>query len=210
MKWTNESGYPWCRITPAESFFDHVVQHDTRPGNWRWKDIVSALHKLDEDPRMDSERRYCAIVNDDAGLGDTPGIGITPTLFCGCQLIHPGETVTSHRHNSVALYFIVQGTGELEVEGVTERYEQFSIMTCPAWHYHEWRADGDEDTLMYVIHDMALHAYTRSLFWEEPKGHEHIRHVVKGSTHTWSATKPVEEAKTEAARQMREKLAPAK
>ena len=202
MKWSNANGYPWSKIIPAEKFFDHVVQPDTRPGKWEWEHVVKGLRDLDAEPRMNAERRYVAIVNEDVGLGATPGIGITPGLFCGCQLIHPGEVVTPHRHNSVALYFIVEGTGELEVEGQTYSYKPFDIMTCPAWHYHSWKATGKEDTLMYVIHDMALHAYLRTLFWEEPQGSEHIRHMVKGSTHTWTATKPVETSKTEAARQL--------
>jgi gentisate 1,2-dioxygenase len=204
MKWSNANGYSWSKIIPTETFFDKVVQRDTRPGKWNWADVKEALVKLDEDPRMNSERRYVAIVNEDAGLGDTKGIGITPGLFCGCQLVHPGEVVTNHRHTSVALYFIVQGTGELEVEGQTTTYKQYDILTCPAWHYHEWRAGGTEDTLMYVIHDLAMHAFFRTLFWEEPAGIEHIRHMVKGETHTWTTTKPVELAKTEAARELRE------
>lgn len=204
MKWSNANGYPWSKIVHAEGFFDKVIQPDTRPGVWEWGNVVKGLRDLDKDPRMNSERRYVAIVNEDVGLGDTKGIGITPGLFCGCQLIHPGEVVTAHRHNSVALYFIVEGTGELEVEGQVWNYKPFDIMTCPAWHYHEWRAKGDKDTLMYVIHDMALHAYLRTLFWEEPQGHEHIRHMVKGSTHTWTTDKPLEQSKTEAAKKLRE------
>lgn len=202
MKWTNAQGYPWSKIIPTEQFFDRLIQPDTRPGKWEWKDVVTALQKLDEDPRMNSERRYVAIVNDDTGIGESRGIGITPAVFCGCQLIHPGEVVTNHRHNSVAIYFIVEGTGELEVEGQVWNYKPFDILTCPAWHYHEWRAKGDKDTYMYVIHDLALLAYMRAVFWEEPKGQEHIRHLVKGETHTWTATKPVEAAKTETARKM--------
>jgi gentisate 1,2-dioxygenase len=210
MKWTNADGYPWSKIVPAEQFFDHVIQPDVRPGKWEWSDVVQGLRNLDAEPRMNAERRYVAVVNEDCGLGTTKGIGITPGLFCGCQLIHPGEVVTPHRHNSVALYFIVEGTGELEVEGQTYSYKPFDIMTCPAWHYHAWKATGDKDTLMYVIHDMAMHAYLRTLFWEEPQGTENIRHMVKGSTHTWMATKPLEASHTEAARELLRTAVPAK
>lgn len=209
MKWSNAEGYPWCKIIHAEKFFDHVIQPDTRPGHWAWDDVVHELRELDKDPRMNSERRYVAIVNEEVGLGESKGIGITPALFCGCQLIHPGEVVTEHRHNSVALYFIVEGTGELQVEGQTFNYKQHDILTCPAWHYHEWRNTGTTDTLMYVVHDLALLAYMRALFWEEPKGQEHIRQLVKGATHTWTATKPPEQSKTEAARKLLESGAPA-
>jgi hypothetical protein len=42
---------------------------------------------------------------------------------------------------------------------------------------------------MYVVQDMPMLAAARVLMWEEPAGHENIRHMVQGSSVSWSVTR---------------------
>ena len=64
-----------------------------------------------EEPGKDSirhaERRFVALVNEDHG----DLAGASPGIFIGIQLIHPGEPVPNHQHNSVAIYHYLQGKG---------------------------------------------------------------------------------------------------
>ena len=132
-----------------------------------------------------AERRFVALVNEDHG----DLAGASPGIFIGIQLIHPGEVVPDHRHNSVAIYHYLQGTGFTTVEGVKYAYKRGDTVVCPAWAYHEHRATGDEDTIMYVAQDMPEMAAKRTLFFEEPVGVENVRHMVQGTSKSWSATR---------------------
>lgn len=120
--------------------------------------------------------------------------GAAPFIFLGWQLIHPGEEVPPHRHNSVAIYHILAGGGYTAVQsrgGSWAKYhwEKGDTLACPAWAYHAHYAEGDEDTLMYVVQDMPMLAANRTLFWEEPLGQENIRHMVTGTSSSWSVTR---------------------
>ena len=101
----------------------------------------------------------------------------------------PGEVVPNHRHNSVAIYHYLQGTGHTTVEGTKFPYKKGDTIVCPAWSYHEHAATGDEDTIMYVTQDMTEMAAKRTLFFEEPEGIENVRHMVQGTSKSWSATR---------------------
>ena len=97
--------------------------------------------------------------------------------------------VPNHRHNSVAIYHYLQGTGFTTVEGVKYSYKRGDTIVCPAWAYHKHEATGDEDTVMYVTQDMPDMAAKRTLFFEEPEGLENVRHMVQGTSKSWSATR---------------------
>jgi gentisate 1,2-dioxygenase len=91
-----------------DTYFKSMVPSDTRPGVWRWDDIQHVLDEMDNHPkRYPAYRRFCALVNSD--FDGVPGA--SPAIFMGVQRIHPGEHVTPHRHNSVALYYWIQGSG---------------------------------------------------------------------------------------------------
>jgi hypothetical protein len=42
---------------------------------------------------------------------------------------------------------------------------------------------------MYVVQDMPDMAAKRTLFFEEPEGVQNLRHMVQGSSKSWSATR---------------------
>ena len=60
--------------------------------------------------------------------------GASPGLFIGVQLIHPGETVPNHRHNSVAIYHTLQGEGITTVEGVEYPYKRGDTIVSAGVH----------------------------------------------------------------------------
>jgi len=178
---TNEAG----AILTADDYFKVVRKPNTRPAFWKWKDVKHTLDRLAEDPIREAERRFCTIVN-----SDTEELtGASPYIFIGIQLIHSGERVPPHRHNSVAIYHILQGKGYSVVEGVKYHWEKGDTLSCPAWAYHEHIAEGDEDTIMYVVQDMPMLSAGRMLMWEEPAGQENIRHAVVGASPSWSVTR---------------------
>jgi gentisate 1,2-dioxygenase len=178
---TSENG----DILTADEYFKVVRKPNTRPALWKWRDVERSLGELGKDPIREAERRFCTLVNSDC----QELTGATPYCFIGIQLIHPGEVVPAHRHNSMAIYHMLQGRGFSVVEGVKYHWEKGDTLACPAWAYHEHVAEGDEDTIMYVVQDMPMMAAGRMLFWEEPMGQENIRHMVVGTSPSWSVTR---------------------
>lgn len=180
-----ETGYGNARTISADEYFQRMRHTPVRACRWPVKDWQDQLEELGKDPIRHAERRFVSLVNEDHG----ELAGASPGIFIGIQLIHPGEVVPHHRHNSVAIYHYLQGTGVTTVEGVGYPYEKGDTIVCPAWAYHEHEAMGDEDTIMYVCQDMPDMAAKRTLFFEEPVGVENVRHMVEGTSKSWSATR---------------------
>jgi gentisate 1,2-dioxygenase len=175
-----------ARVLTADEYFKVIRKKDTRPAFWKFEDIKSKLEELGESPLIEAERRFVTTVN-----SDTEELaGCTPFTFIGWQLIHPGEHVPPHRHNSFAIYLILQGEGYTVVEGEKYYWKKGDLLSCPSWHYHEHFAEGEEDTIMYVVQDMPMLAAQRSWFWEEPLGQDNIRQMVlEKSARSWSVTR---------------------
>lgn len=105
-------------ILTADEYFKVVHKRDTRPAFWKWGDVKKTLDDLAEEPLREAERRFCTTVNSDTG----ELTGATPFIFIGWQLIHPNEVVPPHRHNSVAIYHILQGSGYTTVQSTGDTW----------------------------------------------------------------------------------------
>ena len=73
---------------------------------------------------------------------------ITQTMYCGLQVILPGEVAPGHRHTQSALRFVVEGEGAytaVDGERVTMRRGDFII--TPSWTWHDHGNTGDEPVI---------------------------------------------------------------
>ena len=73
---------------------------------------------------------------------------ITQTMYCGLQVILPGEVAPSHRHTQSALRFVVEGEGAytaVDGERVTMRRGDFII--TPSWTWHDHGNAGSEPVI---------------------------------------------------------------
>jgi gentisate 1,2-dioxygenase len=70
---------------------------------------------------------------------------ITRSLYCGLQLILPGEIAPSHRHTQSALRFIVEGAGAYTaVNGERTTMHPGDFIITPAWTWHDHGNPGEE------------------------------------------------------------------
>jgi gentisate 1,2-dioxygenase len=70
---------------------------------------------------------------------------ITRSLYCGLQLILPGEIAPSHRHTQSALRFIVEGSGAYTaVNGERTVMHPGDFIITPAWTWHDHGNPGSE------------------------------------------------------------------
>ena len=80
---------------------------------------------------------------------ENPGMrgqsSITRSLYCGLQLILPGEIAPSHRHTQSALRFIVEGSGAYTaVDGERTTMHPGDFIITPPWTWHDHGNPGSE------------------------------------------------------------------
>lgn len=83
----------------------------------------------------EAERRVLILEN--PGLRGTSKI--TTSLYCGLQLVMPGEVAPAHRHSQSALRFVLDGKGAhtaVDGERTDMQYGDFVITPPMAWHDH--------------------------------------------------------------------------
>jgi len=64
---------------------------------------------------------------------------ITTSLYCGLQLVLPGEVAPAHRHSQSALRFVLDGAGahtSVDGERTNMQFGDFVITPPGAWHDH--------------------------------------------------------------------------
>ncbi len=70
---------------------------------------------------------------------------ITRSLYCGMQLILPGEIAPSHRHTQSALRFVVEGSGAYTaVDGERTTMHPGDFIITPPWTWHDHGNPGNE------------------------------------------------------------------
>jgi gentisate 1,2-dioxygenase len=100
----------------------------------------------------EAERRVLVLEN--------PGLRgqsrITPSLFCGLQIILPGEVAPAHRHVASALRFIVEGKDAYTaIAGERTMMEQGDFVITPSWTWHDH--GNESDKLMVWIDGLDMH-----------------------------------------------------
>ena len=106
------------------------------PAMWKYARVKEYLLEAGQlISAQEAERRVLVLEN--------PGLrgasSITHTLYCGLQLILPGEVAPAHRHTQSALRFLVDGEGAytaVDGERVTMHPGDFIITPSGSWHDH--------------------------------------------------------------------------
>jgi gentisate 1,2-dioxygenase len=80
---------------------------------------------------------------------ENPGMrgqsSITRSLYCGLQLILPGEVAPSHRHTQSALRLVVEGSGAYTaVDGERTTMHPGDFIITPPWTWHDHGNPGSE------------------------------------------------------------------
>lgn len=114
-----------------------------KPAKWDYDDAVRPL--LMEAGGLitadEAERRVLMLQN--PGLGGQAAI--TQSLYCGFQLILPGEVARTHRHSQSALRFIVEGEGAYTtVNGEKIPMRPGDLVLTPSWNWHDHGNETDQ------------------------------------------------------------------
>jgi gentisate 1,2-dioxygenase len=127
-------------LTPLWEVLGELVIPQPRspcvPALWRFSHVREYLIEAGRlITAQEAERRVLVLENP----GMRGASSITPTLYCGLQLILPGEVAPSHRHTQSALRLVVDGEGAytaVDGERATMHGGDFIITPSGAWHDH--------------------------------------------------------------------------
>jgi gentisate 1,2-dioxygenase len=135
------------------------------PTIWRYKDMrPQLLRAVDLITAKQAERRVFMLEN--PGL---PGTGyITSSLYCGLQVIKPGEIAPAHRHSPNALRFIIEGEGAYStVEGERVAMRPGDFVLTPGWTWHDHGHLGSEPVIWLDALDNPFGQFFGAIFREE-------------------------------------------
>jgi len=172
----------------ARPVWEHTLRmapgSPAHPAIWRYKDLrPQLLRAIGLITAQDAERRVLMLEN--PGL---PGTGyITNSLFCGLQVIAPGEIARAHRHSQNALRFIIEGEGAYTtVEGERVVMRPGDFVLTPGWSWHDHGHLGSAPTIWLDALDTAFGQFFGALFREDfpddaqtvshPEGHAAARY----------------------------------
>jgi gentisate 1,2-dioxygenase len=163
-----------------DEWYPKAVRRSIRPARWNWTDCLAKLKEIASDPIPGADRRFIILVHNDTEEAH----GTAPGALIGMTILNPGEGLKAHRHNSFAIYHVIQGTGFDVMQNEDEEPQKIEwskgdTFLCPPWTYHQHVNDGAEQAIILTVQDFPLLAAQRSLMFEEPRGVENIRAVTK-------------------------------
>ena len=140
-------------------------QSPCRPGYWNYQAIRPYIMEAGRAiTAKEAVRRVLVLEN--------PGLRgqscITRSLYCGLQLILPGEVAPSHRHTQSALRFIVEGAGAYTaVNGERTTMHPGDFILTPAWTWHDHGNPGTEPVVWMDGLDIPILALFDAQFAED-------------------------------------------
>lgn len=112
-----------------------------------WERTIAALDALGDSEASPFDDVSVDYVNPRTG-GPT-----LRTILCRCQRLRPRRRLRPHRHNSSAVYHVVQGRGATVIEGRRFEWEAGDFLVVPPWSRHQFENDGGEEALLFSVHD---------------------------------------------------------
>jgi gentisate 1,2-dioxygenase len=141
------------------------------PTIWRYRDMrPQLLRAVELITAKEAERRVFMLEN--PGL---PGTGyITNSLYCGLQVIKPGEIAPAHRHTTNALRFIIEGEGAYStIEGERVAMHPGDFVLTPGWTWHDHGNLGAAPVIWLDALDNPFGQFFGAIFRENYPGDTH-------------------------------------
>ena len=111
------------------------------PALWKYRDVRPYIQESGRIITAKEAIRRVLILENPGMRGQS---SITRSLYCGLQLILPGEIAPSHRHTQSALRFIIEGSGAYTaVDGERTTMHPGDFIITPPWTWHDHGNDSD-------------------------------------------------------------------
>jgi gentisate 1,2-dioxygenase len=123
-------------------------QTPCKPGYWNYQAIRPYIVESGQAITAKEAVRRVLILENPGMRGQSC---ITRSLYCGLQLILPGEVAPSHRHTQSALRFIVEGSGAYTaVNGERTTMHPGDFIITPAWTWHDHGNPSDGEPVVWM------------------------------------------------------------
>lgn len=159
------------RIAPLWPMMRNVLPHDeprpvTKPCLWAYDKIRPLLLRAGElTPVEKAERRVLMLC--DPGRGKD-AMQATASIYCGLQLLLPGETAPAHKHTPSAARIVVEGEGAYTiVNGEKCMMEHGDLILTPSGAWHDHGHDGTVPVIWLDALDLPLLVYLEGSYGVE-------------------------------------------
>jgi len=146
--------------------YEHLIDPDfvdSKSLIWRWDDLAEHLGLVRSFKSGYTGRPLWCLYN--PATGDRNGT--TFSFFATMTAAGPNFTGPAHKHVSVAINYILDGSGYSIVDGVRLDWEAGDIMlSAPGWAPHG-HATKEKGAVILTIQDHPLHIGMGSLIWQE-------------------------------------------
>jgi len=140
-------------------------QSSCKPGYWNYRAIRPYIEEAGRAITAKEAVRRVLVLENPGMRGQSC---ITRSLYCGLQLILPGEIAPSHRHTQSALRFIVEGSGAFTaVNGERTTMHPGDFIITPAWTWHDHGNPGSEPVVWMDGLDIPILALFNAQFAED-------------------------------------------
>lgn len=151
------------RLAPLWPQMRNVLPHDTpapvsKPCLWSFKKARPLLIKAGElTPVEKAERRVLVLTDPGRGKG---AMQVTASIYCGLQLLLPGEKAPAHKHTPSAARIIVEGEGAFTiVNGEKCIMEKGDLILTPTGCWHDHGHDGTQPVIWLDLLDLPLYHF---------------------------------------------------
>lgn len=148
---------------PLWPMMRNVLPHDapapvTKPCLWSYEKIRPLLLKAGElTPVEKAERRVLVLADPGRGPG---AMQATSSIYCGLQLLLPGEKAPAHKHTPSAARIVVEGEGAYTiVDGEKCMMEHGDLILTPGGSWHDHGHDGSEPVIWLDALDLPLFVF---------------------------------------------------
>ena len=158
-------------LAPLWPMLRNVLPHDaprpvSKPCLWVYERIRPLLLRAGElTPVEKAERRVLVLVDPGRGPG---AMQVTSLIYCGLQLLLPGEVAPAHRHTPSAARIVVEGEGAYTVvDGEKCPMVRGDLILTPGGMWHDHGHDGNKPVIWLDALDLPLFVYLEGSYAKE-------------------------------------------
>jgi gentisate 1,2-dioxygenase len=157
-------------VTPLWPSMRVMLPHNspvsaTVPHVWPFESLRPLLMRAGElTPVEKAERRVLVLCDP----GRDGALTVTSSIYCGLQLLLPGETAPAHRHTPSAARIVVEGEGAYTiVDGEKCVMERGDLILTPGGMWHDHGHEGTEPVIWLDALDLPLFVYLEGSYAQE-------------------------------------------
>ncbi len=158
-------------LTPLWPQMRNVLPHGaplpvTTSRHWKFSEVQPLLLQAGELTPVEKAERRVLVLSD---TGRAPGaMQATSAIYCGMQLLLPGETAPAHRHTPSAARIIIEGSGGYTVvDNEKLPMNRGDLVLTPGGCWHDHGNEGSAPVIWLDALDLPLFVYLDASYADE-------------------------------------------